>query len=138
MGDNADTFVYPLPLALMEAARERRQEILATNILFGGLAFSVLVSLVEVPGIWHKPATLGTLLLGYLAFAGFYYAIRVGISVFKWLFLLGTAFNLVYSLVYYHKTLQGIGTGFLPIANYVVFFGSRLLAAVLLLRPQRK
>jgi hypothetical protein len=120
----------------MEAARERRKEIAATNVLFGGLAFSVVVSLLEAPGLFHKPTTLGMLLLGYLVFAGFYYAIRVGISVFKWLFLLGVAVNLVYSFFYYHQTLRGIGTGFLPVTNYVVFFGSRLVAAAILLRPQ--
>jgi hypothetical protein len=120
----------------MEAARERSQEIAATNVLFGGLAISAVISLLEAPSLFHKLTTLGMLLLGYLVMAGFYYAIRVGISVFKWLFLIGTALNLVYSLVYYQKTLHGIGTNFLPVANYVVFFGSRLIAAVLLLRSK--
>lgn len=120
----------------MEAARERRKEIAATNVLFAGLAFSVVVSLLQAPGLFHKPTTLGMLLLGYLVFAGFYYAIRVGISVFKWLFLIGIAVNLVYRLMCYHQPVQGIDTGFLPVADYVVFFGSRLVAAVILLRPQ--
>ena len=44
----------------------RRLEILASNILFFGLTVGLMDTVWATRGTLHKPATLGTLLLGFV------------------------------------------------------------------------
>lgn len=85
-------------------------------------------------GALHKPRTLGLLLVSFALFAGFAYAIRRGVTLVKWLFVLGQAATLLYALVRYRTTLLPLlHTAWGPAFAYVAFFGSRLLALFLLL-----
>ena len=83
----------------MDPITSRRREILASNILFFGLAVALVDSGWMLRGTLHKPATLGTLLLGFVVLGGFCYAIRRGVTLLKWLFVLGQGATLLYTLV---------------------------------------
>ncbi|MBC8081985.1 MAG: hypothetical protein H7Z21_02135 [Hymenobacter sp.] len=118
----------------MDPIASRRREILASNILFFGLAVALVDSGWMMRGTLHKPATLGTLLLGFVVLGGFYYALRRGVTLLKWLFVLGQGAMLLYTLVQYRTTLLPVLHSSLWTAlTYVAFFGSRLVAMFVLL-----
>jgi hypothetical protein len=125
----------------MDPVASRRLEILASNILFFGLAVGIADTLWAVRGTLHQPATVGTLLLGFAVLGGFYYGIRRGVTLLKWLFVLGQGATLVYTLVQYRTTLLPVLRSPLWTAvAYGAFFGSRLVAMFMLLptlRPRR-
>ena len=122
----------------MDPITSRRREILASNILFFGLAVALADSAWAMRGTLHKPATLGTLLLGFVVLGGFYYGIRRGVTLLKWLFVLGQAATLLYTLVQYRTTLLPVLHSSLWTAlSYVAFFGSRLVALFVLLPTLR-
>ena len=133
-------YLAKLP-AFMDPIASRRLEILASNILFFGLAAGLMDTVWATRGTLHKPATLGTLLLGFAVLGGFYYGIRRGVTLLKWLFVLGQAATLSYTLVQYRTTLLPVLHSPLWTAfAYVAFFGSRLVAMFVLLptlRPRR-
>ena len=119
----------------------RRLEILASNILFFGLTVGLMDTVWATRGTLHKPATLGTLLLGFAVLGGFYYGIRRGVTLLKWLFVLGQGATLLYTLVQYRTTLLPVLHSPLWTAfAYVAFFRSRLVTMFVLLptlRPRR-
>jgi hypothetical protein len=122
----------------MEIAQQRKREVLASNVLFGGLAVAIADTLRAIPDILHKLPTLITLAIGLLFMAGYFYAIRRGVTVVKWLFVLGQSAWLVYALVQYRTMLLPVlHTAFWPALAYWVFFGSRVVAALLLLPTLR-
>ena len=122
----------------MDPVANRRLETLASNILFFGLAVALVDSAWTMRGALHKPATLGLLLLSYVVFAGFYYAIRRGVTLVKWLFVLGQGATLLYTLVQYRTTLLPLlHTPLWTALAYVAFFGSRVVAMFLLLPTLR-
>lgn len=122
----------------MDPIASRRREILASNILFFGLAVALVDSGWMMRGTLHKPATLGTLLLGFVVLGGFYYALRRGVTLLKWLFVLGQGATLLYTLVQYRTTLLPVLHSSLWTAlSYVAFFGSRLVAMFVLLPTLR-
>lgn len=122
----------------MDLIATRRLEVLASNILFFGLAVAVVDSAWTMRGALHKPLTLGMLLLSYLLFAGFYYAIRRGVTLVKWLFVLGQGATLLYALVQYRTTLLPVlHTPWWTALAYVAFFGSRIVAMLVLLPTLR-
>ena len=126
----------------MDLLASRRREILASNVLFFGLAVALLDSAWTMREALHQPLTLGLLLVSFALFAGFAYAVRRGVSLVKWLFVLGQAATLLYALGQYRTTLLPLlHTAWWPACAYVAFFGSRLVAMFLLLptlwaRPQ--
>jgi hypothetical protein len=128
----------PVSPAFMDPLASRRLEILASNILFFGLA----VALVDT-GWWmrrtlHNPATLGTLLLGIVVLGGFCYAIRRGVTLLKWLFVLGQGATLVYTVVQYRTTLLPVLHGsWWTALSYAAFSGSRFVALFVLLPTLR-
>lgn len=126
----------------MESAQQQKREVLASSVLFVGLAFGAVDGLRAIPGIIQKPLTLAMLALGLLLMAGYFYAIRRGVTVVKWLFVLGQSAALVYAVVQYRTMLLPVlHTAFWPALAYVMFFGSRVVAAGLLLptlRPARR
>lgn len=126
------------PPAFMDPTASRRLEILASNILFFGLAVGFVDTAWAMRGTLHKPATLGTLLLGFVVLGGFYYGIRRGVTLLKWLFVLGQGATLLYTLVQYRTTLLPVlHTPLWTALAYVVFFGSRLVAMFVLLPTLR-
>ncbi|MBJ6108871.1 hypothetical protein JAO73_07620 [Hymenobacter sp. BT523] len=128
----------PIDAAFMDPIASRRREILASNILFLGLAVALVDSAWAMCGALHKPATVGMLLLGFVLLGGFYYAIRRGVTLLKWLFVLGQVATLVYTVVQYRTTLLPVLHSSLWTAfSYVAFFGSRLVAMVVLLPTLR-
>jgi hypothetical protein len=122
----------------MEIAQQRKREVLASNVLFVGLAVAIADSLRAIPDILNKPLTLATLAIGLLFMAGYFYAIRRGVPVVKWLFVIGQSVSLVYAVVQYRTMLLPVlHTAFWPALAYWVFFGSRVVAALLLLPTLR-
>jgi hypothetical protein len=122
----------------MEIAQQRKREVLASNVLFVGLAIGIADSLRAMPDIFNKPLSLATFAIGLLFLAGYFYAIRRGVTVVKWLFVLGQSAWLVYALVQYRTMLLPVlHTAFWPALAYWVFFGSRVVAALLLLPTLR-
>lgn len=122
----------------MDPIASRRLEILASNILFFGLAVALTDSAWTMRGALHKPATLGMLLLGFVVLSGFYYGIRRGVTLLKWLFVLGQGATLLYTLVQYRTTLLPVlHTSLWTALSYVAFFGSRLVAMFVLLPTLR-
>jgi len=122
----------------MDCIASRRLEILASNILFFGLAVGIADTLWAVRGTLHKPATFGTLFVGFLLLGGFYYGIRRSVTVLKWLFVLGQGATLLYTLVQYRTTLLPVlQTPFWTALAYVAFLGSRLVAMFVLLPTLR-
>lgn len=122
----------------MEIAQQRKREVLASNVLFVGLTIGIADSLRAMPDIFNKPLTLATFAIGLLFMAGYFYAIRRGVTVVKWLFVLGQSAWLVYALVQYRTMLLPVlHTAFWPALAYWVFFGSRVVAALLLLPTLR-
>jgi hypothetical protein len=82
----------------------------------------------------NKPLTLATLAIGLLLFAAYYYALRRGVTVLKWLFVLGQAGTLLYSLYNYQTVLLPVlHSSFWTALTYVMFFGSRMVAMGLLI-----
>jgi hypothetical protein len=127
-----------LALLVMEIAQQRKREVLASNILFAGLAVGIADSLRAIPDILHKPPTLITFAIGLLFLVGYIYAIRRGVTIVKWLFVLGQSVSLVYALVQYRTMLLPVlHTAFWPALAYWVFLGSRVVAALLLLPTLR-
>jgi hypothetical protein len=127
-----------LALLVMEIAQQRKREVLASNILFVGLAVGIADSLRAIPDILHKPPTLITFAIGLLFLVGYIYAIRRGVTIVKWLFVLGQSVSLVYALVQYRTMLLPVlHTAFWPALAYWVFLGSRVVAALLLLPTLR-
>lgn len=57
----------------MESAHQRKREVLASNILFVGLAVGLADSLRVIPDILSKPLTLATLAIGLLFLAGYFF-----------------------------------------------------------------
>ncbi|TGE21010.1 hypothetical protein [Hymenobacter metallicola] len=122
----------------MDAHTPRRHELLASNILFFGLAVAVVDSAWRMRASLHQPATLGTLLLGLLLFAGFAYAIRRGVTLVKWLFVLGQGATVLYALANYRTTLLPLlHTPLWTALAYVAFYGSRIVAMFVLLPTLR-
>jgi hypothetical protein len=137
-GPAAYLWAGPLAPLSMEIAQQRKREALASNVLFVGLAVGIADSLRTIPNIINKPLTLATLAVGLLFIAGYFYAIRRGVTVVKWLFVLGQSASLVYAVVQYRTMLLPVlHTAFWPALAYVVFFGSRIVAALLLLPTLR-
>ncbi|TDN36052.1 hypothetical protein E4631_03795 [Hymenobacter sp. UV11] len=125
-------------LTCMDPIATRRLEILASNILFFGLAVALVDSAWTMRGALHKPSTLGLLLVSYVVFGGFYYAIRRGVTLVKWLFVLGQIAMLLYTLVQYRTTLLPLlHTQLWTALAYVAFFGSRVVAMFVLLPTLR-
>jgi hypothetical protein len=124
-------------------ASPHKLEILASNVLFVGLAFGTADSIRVVSRMSNKPLTLATLALGWFLFASYYYALRRGVTVFKWLFVLGQGGTLLYALYNYQTVLLPVlHSSFWTALTYVMFFGSRVVAMGLLIptlfprRPQ--
>jgi hypothetical protein len=115
-------------------AQQRKLEILASNVLYVGLAFGIADSVRAVSRMSNKPLTLAMLALGWLLFAAYYYALRRGVTVLKWLFVLGQGGTLLYSLYNYQTLLLPVlHSSFWTALTYVMFFGSRLVAMGLLI-----
>ena len=118
----------------MDPIASRRREILASNILFFGLAVALVDSGWMMRGTLHKPAMLGTLLLVFVLLGGFYYANRRGVTLLKWLFVFGQGATLVYTAVQYRTTLLPVlHSSWWTAFSYVAFFGSRPVAMFVLL-----
>jgi hypothetical protein len=120
---------------MTRTAPQRKLEILASNVLFVGLAFAIADSLrVVLAGRIQQPLTLAMLVLGWLLFAAYYYALRRGVTVLKWLFVLGQGGTLLYSLYHYQTVLLPVlHSSFWTVLTYVLFFGSRLVGMGLLI-----
>jgi hypothetical protein len=115
-------------------AQSRKLEILASNVLFVGLAFGIADSVRAVSSMSNKPLTLAMLAVGWLLFAGYYYALRRGVRVLKWLFVLGQSGTLLYALYNYQTVLLPVlHSSFWTALTYVMFFGSRVVAMGLLI-----
>jgi hypothetical protein len=109
-------------------------EILASNVLFVGLAFGIADSIRTVSRMSNKPLILAMLAIGWLLFAGYYYALRRGVRVLKWLFVLGQSATLLYALYNYQTVLLPVlHSSFWTAFTYVMFFGSRIVAMGLLI-----
>ena len=122
----------------MDPIASRCREILASNILFFGSAVAIIDSGWMMHGTLHKPATLGTFLLGFALLGGFYYAIRRGVTLLKWLFVLGQGATMVYTVVQYRTTLLPVlHSSWWTAFSCVAFFGSRLVAMFVLLPTLR-
>lgn len=123
-----------LPTLLMDSTSVRRREVLASNVLFFGIVVAVAEVVRTAPAMLQKLSSLAVLLLGVLLFIGFAYAIRRGVTLVKWLFVIGQVVSLLSALVQYRTTLLPLlQTAWWPAFTYVAFFGSRLVAMVLLL-----
>ena len=122
----------------MDPIASHRLEILASNILFFGIAVALVNSAWVMRAGLHKPSTLGVLVLSGGVMAGFSYAIRRGVTLVKWLFVIGQAATLIYTLVQYRTTLLPVlHTPLWTALAYVAFFGSRLVAMFVLLPTLR-
>lgn len=49
----------------MESLRLRTNDVLASTILFGGLLFALVVTLVRSPALFQQPVTAGAMALSY-------------------------------------------------------------------------
>lgn len=115
-------------------ASPHKLEILASNVLFVGLAFGIADSVRAVSKMSNKPLTLAMMALGWLLFAGYYYALRRGVTVLKWLFVLGQGGTLLYALYHYQTMLLPVlHSSFWTALTYSMFFGSRMVAMGLLI-----
>ena len=124
--------------AFMDPVASRRREMLASNTLFFGLAVALADSGRTMRGTLHKPATLGTLLVGSVLLGGFYCAIRRGVTLLKWPFVLGQGATLVHTLVQHRTTLlPALHSSRWTAFSYVAFFGPRLVAMLGLLPTLR-
>ena len=121
----------PYPL---ESLRLRTNDVLASTILFGGLLFALVVTLVRSPALFQQPVTAGAMALSYTRYGGLFYAVRVGKRWAKKLFVVGVALSVVYSLAYYEDTIQLLHKGWWPAVNYAVTYASRVLAFVILVK----
>jgi len=118
----------------MESFRPRNHNILASNILFGGLLFALVVTVVRSPALFQQPVTAGAIILSYALYGGLFYAIRLGKRWAKTLFMVGMGLYIVYSLAYYENTIQMLNKGVWLTVNYLVTVASRVLAFVILVK----
>ena len=81
---------------------------------------------------------VGYAFVGFVLLGGFYYAIRRGVTLLKWLFFLGQGATLVYTVVQYRTTLLPVlHSSWWTAFSCVAFFGSRLVAMFVLLPTLR-
>ena len=118
----------------MESLRLGNNNVLASNILFGGLLFALVVTVVHSSALFQQPATAGAIAFSYTLYGGLFYAIRVGKRWAKKLFFVGMALYVVYSLAYYEDTIQLLHNGVWLAINYTVTCASRVLAFVVLMK----
>lgn len=118
----------------MESLRLGNNNVLASNILFGGLLFALVVTVVHSSALFQQPVTAGAIALSYTLYGGLFYAIRVGKRWAKKLFFVGMALYVVYSLAYYEDTIQLLHNGVWLALNYAVTCASRVLAFVVLMK----
>jgi hypothetical protein len=127
----------------METAQQRSTDIRASNVLFGGLLFSIVILQLRIwifkiiPNTLH-PAVWLTVATPIALCAGLYYAIRLGQYWAKLLllliFILGVAFN-----VWDYQTLvRSLHSDRLYVINYVVGYMCQVWALVLLFRKPRQ
>lgn len=90
----------------MDSLRLSNNNVLASNILFGGLLFALVVTVVRSSALFQQPVTAGAIALSYTLYRGLFYAIRVGRQWAKKLFFVGMALYVVYSLACYEDTIQ--------------------------------
>ena len=62
----------------MESLRLSNNNVLASNILFGGLLFTLVVTVVHSSALFQQPVTAGAIALSYALYGDLFYAIRVG------------------------------------------------------------
>jgi hypothetical protein len=114
-----------------------RANTLASNILFGGLLFALLVTAVRSPSLFQHPVTAGALVLSYALYGGLFYAIRIGKGWARTLFLVGTGLYILYSVAYYEKAAQPLYNGFWLALNWLVTYASRVIAFIILVKSSR-
>jgi hypothetical protein len=132
----------------METTQLRKYDVLATNLLFGVLAFGTVITFLRVvlfkadnPFLGTKhfgPAfIITTWVIGYALTIGLYYAIRLGKRWARIWFLVSMAINIVFAIFYHDKLMRSLHTDLLYVLNYVVGYASQIWALVLLFKkPQ--
>jgi hypothetical protein len=126
----------------MHPTQQRRREILASNILFAGLAISLLFWRLHLLGhalpATTKPLKWWVEVGTYLVIVGWYYAIRLGKQWAKYLLLALFVGSLVLNLTYHpERLLHTWRTSWLAAASYAIAQGAQLWALVLLFRKPR-
>jgi hypothetical protein len=123
----------------METAQQRRTDILASNVLFGSLTFSIVILLLRIwifkilptslhPAIWLTIATPIALC------AGIYYAIRLGKHWAKLLLLLIFVLGLAFNVWDYQTLVRSLHSDRLYVTNYVVGYMCKAWSIVLIFR----
>lgn len=123
----------------MHPTQQRRREIQASNVLFIGLALSLLLWRLHLLG--HTlPATAKPLkwwmeVGAYVAIVGWYYAIRLGRQWAKYLLLALFIGSLALNFAYHpERLLHTWRTSWLAAASYAIAQATQLWALVLLFR----
>jgi hypothetical protein len=123
----------------METAQQRRIDILASNVLFGSLLFSIAILLLRtwifklLPVSLH-PAIWLTVLTPIALCAGIYYAIRLGQHWAKLLLLLVFTLGVAFNVWDYRTLVHSLHSDRLNVINYVVGYMCQVWALVLLFR----
>lgn len=132
----------------MDTAQLRKNDVLATNLLFGVLAFGTIITFLRVVVFKADNPFLGTKhlgpafiisawVIGYALTIGLYYAIRLGKQWARILLLISFVLNIVFVVFYHDKLVRSLHTDFLYVLNYTVGYAIQIWALVLLFKkPQ--
>ncbi len=121
----------------MPPAPLRKNDVLASSVLFSGLAISIIIKLVRVL-VLHLDQTIRTPIVllatvgGYLLYAAIYMAIRRGRPWGKIAWVIGLSLTAGLSFYYYETTLCTLRTDPLFAVSYGVSWVVQIWAFVLL------
>jgi hypothetical protein len=129
----------------MEATQQRKNEVLASNILFGGLLLGAIILVLRVAVLKKENPFLGTKhigasviiifwIIGYVFSIAHYYAIRLGKRWAKILLLILFAANVLFSVVRHNLLVTRWDNDFLYVVSYVLSYAIQLWALLLLFK----
>jgi hypothetical protein len=133
---------------IMQTNQLRRNDVLATNLLFGALAIGTVIMFLRVAVFKADNPFLGTKhigsaviitswVIGYALTIGLYYAVRLGKRWARTLLLISFVLNIVFAIFYHDKLVRSLHTDLLYVLNYIVGYAIQIWALVLLFRkPQ--
>lgn len=126
----------------METTPQRKNDILASNLLFGSLAFAIITKVVQF-FVFHKPEPMfRNPMIWAIGFAlalvvGHYYAIRLGKRWAKILFAVFFVISIVSLFIHPGDVLQSMKTDLIHALELVVGWFCHITAMILLFKRAR-